>query len=373
MNLNFAENFKKYRKQMGITQEKIAEELDVSGQSVSRWEIGICYPDLELIPTIANYFGITIDELLSNDVDAREKILEDFYQELNSISDSEKRVKFTMEYCRKYSDDNRYAYQLMNEIQFHAAGNRDEIKKYMPILTKYSERLLQTEYRDSVIMIMSALCDEDDLEKWLDMAPYMGFNRRGCLNNRAWLNNDRKLCYIQNGLEMFEHLAYLLDIRCPDSMGAEVKLAFQRDVMKTIRSLGENDVPDGWKTFYAYKQFVYAACLFGKGVIEEGWANFDNAFELCKQFFALEDEWLDIGGSLFSYLKVDKRWRYAIDKDGNKHQLYTSNFLSICDMFCIYDLLVDPRWAWFDAVRNTEKYKHAVDVIKEMADKNAED
>ena len=100
--------------------------------------------------------------------------------------------------------------------------------------------------------------------------------------------------------------------------------------------------------------------------------NFDNALELCKQVFSLEDEWLDIGGALFSHLKVDKRWHYAIDQEGNKHQLFTANFLSICDMFFIHDLLVNPRWAWFDSVRNTEKYKHAVDVIKEMADKNAE-
>ena len=42
MNLNFAENFKRLRKEKGVTQEKVAEALDVSSQSVTRWELSIC-------------------------------------------------------------------------------------------------------------------------------------------------------------------------------------------------------------------------------------------------------------------------------------------------------------------------------------------
>ena len=62
MNLNFAENFKRLRKEKSVTQDKVAQALDVSGQSVSRWELGICYPDVELLPSIANYFGVSVDK-----------------------------------------------------------------------------------------------------------------------------------------------------------------------------------------------------------------------------------------------------------------------------------------------------------------------
>ena len=65
MNLNFAENVKQLRKAKEITQEKLADTLGVTGQTVSRWELGICYPDLELLPAIANFFGVSIDRLLS--------------------------------------------------------------------------------------------------------------------------------------------------------------------------------------------------------------------------------------------------------------------------------------------------------------------
>ena len=79
MKTKFAENFKLLRKEKGITQEKLAERLNVSAQSVSRWELGICYPDLELIPAIANYFGVSTDILLLNDVDSKAKDKEEYY------------------------------------------------------------------------------------------------------------------------------------------------------------------------------------------------------------------------------------------------------------------------------------------------------
>ncbi len=55
------------RKNKDITQEKLAEILSVSPQSVSKWENGISVPDVELLPIIARYFGITMDELSTID------------------------------------------------------------------------------------------------------------------------------------------------------------------------------------------------------------------------------------------------------------------------------------------------------------------
>ena len=67
MKLQIGENIKKLRNQHGITQERLAESLGVSCQSVSRWELGICYPDMELLPAIANYFDVSADSLLGMD------------------------------------------------------------------------------------------------------------------------------------------------------------------------------------------------------------------------------------------------------------------------------------------------------------------
>ncbi len=363
MKLNFSENFKQLRKEKGDTQEKIAEVLGVTGQTVSRWELDICYPDLELLPSIANYFGVTVDALLSNDNNSKEKDRETFYEKLNALDwqNSTDCIDIVKEYCRKYPEDDEYAYQLIRYIGYYAGGNAERTARFMPTLLKTAEKLLETRYRFAVIQEMTALCSSEELNKWLDMAPYAGFSRRYCLITRALVQHEDKDWYIQQGLEMLETLAGQLDRRYPDTFGAEKKAEYQREVLRVIESFGTNgEIPDGWKCFYAYKQLVLAACLFGQEKMDEGWREFDSAIEKYKYIYVLDKEWLSIGGSLFSNLKVSKDWNYAIDEQGNKYKLFALIRLSFYRAYIIYGLLTDARWAWFDSVRDTEKYRDVV-------------
>lgn len=55
------------RKQSGFTQDYIAEKLGVSAQAVSKWENDIACPDIMTLPSIAQLYGITIDELFNNE------------------------------------------------------------------------------------------------------------------------------------------------------------------------------------------------------------------------------------------------------------------------------------------------------------------
>jgi len=60
----FCDNFKKYRKLSGMTQEEIAKFLMVTPQAVSKWETGNGTPDISMLVPIAELFGISTDELL---------------------------------------------------------------------------------------------------------------------------------------------------------------------------------------------------------------------------------------------------------------------------------------------------------------------
>lgn len=51
------------RKAMGMTQDQLAERLGVTKQAVSKWENELCYPDITMLPELANIFGCTIDAL----------------------------------------------------------------------------------------------------------------------------------------------------------------------------------------------------------------------------------------------------------------------------------------------------------------------
>lgn len=63
MQLDLGNKIRQLRHRDKRTQEALAGALGVTSQAVSRWESGGSYPDMNLIPSIANYFGVTIDEL----------------------------------------------------------------------------------------------------------------------------------------------------------------------------------------------------------------------------------------------------------------------------------------------------------------------
>ena len=65
MNLRIAENIKRLRQESQLTQAQLAERLGVSYQAISRWENETTYPDIELLPSIAALFGVTVDYLLT--------------------------------------------------------------------------------------------------------------------------------------------------------------------------------------------------------------------------------------------------------------------------------------------------------------------
>ena len=54
----------KLRKTSGMTQQTLAQKLDVSDKAISKWENGQGYPDITIIPKIASLFGVTIDRLM---------------------------------------------------------------------------------------------------------------------------------------------------------------------------------------------------------------------------------------------------------------------------------------------------------------------
>lgn len=74
MKLNLGAKIRELRRRYGRTQDNLAEALGVSAQAVSRWETGGSYPDMEMIPAVANYFHISIDELFGYHDEREEKI-----------------------------------------------------------------------------------------------------------------------------------------------------------------------------------------------------------------------------------------------------------------------------------------------------------
>lgn len=103
--LRIGENISNLRKRKGINQETLANFLGVTKASISKWENNLSYPDVLLIPQIANYFDVSIDQLMGYQPQLTTKQIQNIYHKLasefatNSFSET---VKHCDEYIKQY-------------------------------------------------------------------------------------------------------------------------------------------------------------------------------------------------------------------------------------------------------------------------------
>ena len=62
---NVAKTIIKLRKEKKLTQKELAKQLGLTAQSVSKWERGLCLPDIFLLPDLCKILGIEIEELIT--------------------------------------------------------------------------------------------------------------------------------------------------------------------------------------------------------------------------------------------------------------------------------------------------------------------
>jgi len=100
--MNFSEKLFEIRKQKGMSQEELADRLNVSRQTISKWETGLTTPEMEKLIEMSKLFEITIDELVGNDNNVKdekeksndESITEKLDEEVESkIADTKKPKK----------------------------------------------------------------------------------------------------------------------------------------------------------------------------------------------------------------------------------------------------------------------------------------
>jgi len=108
MTIKIGEIIKKLRTANHITQDALASAVGVTPQAVSRWELEGGYPDIELLPTLADFFSVSTDELLGYKLSEREERLGEIKKELerlDEIGTVEEQISFARIALSKYPSD----------------------------------------------------------------------------------------------------------------------------------------------------------------------------------------------------------------------------------------------------------------------------
>ena len=108
MNVKIGSIIKKLRAEKNITQDTLATAIGVTPQAISRWESEGGYPDIELLPALADFFSVSIDELLGYKLSVREQELANIKKEMEHLSEVgtlQQRLSFARASFAKFPND----------------------------------------------------------------------------------------------------------------------------------------------------------------------------------------------------------------------------------------------------------------------------
>jgi len=184
MEISMKDTLRTLRQKKNVTQEALANHLGITPQSVGKWERGEGFPDITLLPAIALYFGVTVDELLNVDqarIDEKIKAYQKKSFEYNHNGETEKNLELWEEAYREFPNDCRVLCGLMYAINRGPIYPipRDMGERKIALGLRILEESADQDLREGAIQVLAytynELGDRENALKYADMAasPYI--------------------------------------------------------------------------------------------------------------------------------------------------------------------------------------------------------
>lgn len=363
MKLTIGNTIKCLRKEKDITQDELADILNVSYQSVSRWETGVCYPDMELLPVIAEFFGVTVDNLLGvNKMIEQEKVTQYLLRFQKAISQG--RIYDCIAIAREGVAEYPNNFVLLNRLMYalFVAGDDDgNIPEWKENMEKYDAEITALGER-----IMKYCPDQDiRLEATARLAFHyceMGRKETGrtiyeslpsaefCRENQMWwgLADSEKLPFLRNKIKQDYE-------------------ALRRSIWLLANSgcISDEQAVVAIKKIWELEEIVYDSI-----VTPEGWGAAKLQLDIAKLYAKLDN-----GREAVKHLKIGAEAAKAFD-ERPEEQVFSSMLLGditvrktdfeTSDTRTLCEIMRD-KWLSspeFDKLRDTNGFKEISDILR---------
>ncbi len=363
MILNLSNVLKRLRREKNMTQEEVASYLGVTFQSVSRWENGLSYPDIELLPAIAALFGVSLDRLFGLDGESEEAKIRQFDAEAGNLSgDLDGLIRLAKKYISESPQCAWFRFCLLEA--YHGQGAEiaktrlDEMRSLCRFVIEHTTDADKYRYRAIVYMIAAE--EDDKVKEWFSLLDNLStFTSSEAERERYYyrFEVDNYNRAIQKHLYLTMIGAFNSDFCKLDEKtykNAGSRAEGQKVILKIMDAMRDPNIEiDAWvfEREFAFRRL--AAGCFGAGETEEGYAAMEKSVELFSKLCELPE-----GTELkFNSPVLDTGTRTVSREE-------TAAYLQIA-----YNTYTIPEgWEWFNSVRNEKRYASLVSRLKELAD-----
>ncbi len=398
MNEYIGKNIRELRKTHNLTQEMLAEKLGTTFQSVSRWENGVTYPDIDMIPIIARYFNVTSDYLFGISCEKNVQKMKALLKELESLPESgtERAVDIIrmirLEYDMRPNSKNSVFHDMCQSLYCSEVKKTstlaDELRKAAEVFFDSNPNAI---VKSNALQYYVTLEDEHYIPSILNRYATDESCSRDALLYERYLYRDEfdKLEVIRQ-----KRLCKLIDETIDGYLPwkewrAQNDLAFafwKNNICLDFLHSFTNETPTDKNPItcglepdvFAPKRILLGelrACyLVALDRQEEALIVLEDVVSLIEQLWSMQDENVILSRSpalpTFSVIvkkakeKSHLKLLYANDDLMNPEEAYDYLWLKVD-----YDRLMnDSRWAWFDPIRNDDHFLAIADRIKTLMD-----
>ena len=252
MSKSFSDNFKSMRKQRGLTQEQIAETLGVSCQAVSKWETNSSYPDISLLPIIADYFGVSVDYLIGHDTSKQVEEINTVCVQVGELFDQGRAweaISILREMLIKHPGNEKLMYNLAWALSGTCKDSKENYQEAILLYHKILEISTDTEMRTKVsrdlIYRYYTLCDIEKAKYFANTLPSFDLCREYNVGRGNILDGRELSDYLRANIQLYgkamlECFAYFENVKIlteeekkPYSTEiAKAKMALLKEVLK---------------------------------------------------------------------------------------------------------------------------------------------
>ena len=395
MTCKIGEKIRTLRLQNQMTQEQLADRLGISYQSVSRWENGATYPDIELLPTIARHFSVTTDYLLGQDDIEKRKRLRNQIQSISKMTEADKdAIIDIIRACRRDQDDGEYFADICCALRYCPAWKDpevlDELRKSKDL---FFETCVDTKHRGRALEFYACLEDERHIAALLDQYASNPSNRDYLLKERYLFRDElekfdsaRQRCFLRQLANLTDgdislwHDSTKAKDPEQDLFENGCKLSLLNNLCGEIPTAKHpitcGNPPDVFALQRIWLGMVYVTAFAAQNAYEKALAALENIVELTETIMALPDG-TEIGckSPALNTLKLSIEHAYHHTIGNSTGFYYTlengdTDFYGSIEPKWIYESLYlanHHRWSWLCDIRKEQKFIDLMERLQKLS------